>query len=456
MNGNKCTYFIETYGCQMNKYDSELVASILVDHGYEQALSIDKANIVLVNTCSVRQHAENRVRGRLNALRVLKQRNGKVVFGVLGCMAERIGEEIIEEQPFVDFTLGPDGYRKLPQILSALLNSDSSNGSGKISLTTTDEITDFSPKDEVVEEYETYSDILPHRVPCVSAWVAIMRGCDNYCSYCIVPYVRGRERSRSVQDILQEVEQLSDDGFVEVTLLGQNVNSFNDGSHDFADLIAKVAAVPNIKRVRFATSHPKDLSDKLIATIANTPEICNHIHLPVQAGSNAILRTMNRNYIREYYLSLAHQIRERIPDVSLTTDLIVGFPGESDHDFRKTIELVEEIQFDSAFIFKYSPREGTAAAEILETVSDSEKINRLQELNSIQKQITLKRNERLVGKTLEILIEGRSKKSAKDAKGRTETNKIVVLPTESLQVGKFLQVEIVGAAGQTLFGMSMK
>lgn len=449
MKNNKRTYFIETYGCQMNKYDSELVAGILVTHGYEQATSIEKADVVLVNTCSVRQHAEDRVRGRLNALRVLKNRNGKVVFGVLGCMAERLGSEIIKTQPFIDFTLGPDSYRKLPQVLSSLsapkVHNDSSD-------TIQGEQQDIAQDDDIVDEYETYGNILPRRVPGVSAWVAIMRGCDNFCSYCIVPYVRGRERSRPAAGVVREVEQLAQQGFVEVTLLGQNVNSYNDGKHEFADLLVKVAAVPGIERVRFATSHPKDLSDKLIEAIACTPQICNHIHLPVQAGSDTILNAMNRNYTRNQYLKLVGRIRKSIPDISLTTDIIIGFPGESEEDFKHTKNLVEQVQFDSAFVFKYSPREGTAAAALPDTVPEQEKINRLQEINAIQKRITLKRNEKLVGKKVEILVEGPSKKSDKDAMGRNQTNKIVVFPNGSQHVGELLQVEIIGTAGHTLFG----
>ncbi|MDZ7260798.1 MAG: tRNA (N6-isopentenyl adenosine(37)-C2)-methylthiotransferase MiaB [candidate division KSB1 bacterium] len=423
------TFFIQTYGCQMNKYDSELVAAIL----REKARTIEEANIILVNTCSVRQHAETRALGYLNALNAYKLRRKDVIIGLLGCMAQRMGQQILREKPFVDFVLGPDSYRQLPQILENLDNGG------------------YHPE-SLAEELETYSDIYPSRVEGVSAWVAIMRGCNNFCAYCIVPYVRGPERSRPAKDILNEVKRLVDEGFVEVTLLGQNVNSYRDGQTDFADLIYQVSQVPGITRVRFATSHPKDLSVKLLETIAESQTICPHIHLPVQSGSDTILRLMNRHYTRDYYLQLLEKARELIREVSVTTDIIVGFPGETEQDFQDTLTLVQQARFDNAFTFKYSPREGTQAAQYEETVTEEEKLSRLETLNKLQKKITLEINKKLVGKKVKVLVEGPSKKSQEQYQGRTDTNKIVVFPKRKEAIGSIIELKIVAAEGHTLFG----
>ncbi|MDW7680239.1 MAG: tRNA (N6-isopentenyl adenosine(37)-C2)-methylthiotransferase MiaB [bacterium] len=410
----KKVYF-ETYGCQMNKYDSELVAGILKSSGYEETHEAAESDLILINTCSVREHAETRVFGRLDALRALKSQRPELIIGVLGCMAVRLKETISERMPFVNFTVGPDNYRALPEILSKL----GRNGSdGSLSLAD-------------VDNYEVYGELFPAHSNGVSAWVAVMRGCNNFCSYCIVPYVRGRERSRRISDIINEVKKLAALNYREIILLGQNVNSYQDGGTDFADLIRKVADVDGIERVRFATSHPKDLSIKLIKAIAEHPIICNHIHLPVQSGSDKILDRMNRNYTRHHYLDLIQTIREQISDVGLYTDIIVGFPGENEHDYQNTVDLVKNVEFDGSFIFKYSPREGTAATKFTETVSETEKVERLKNLNKIQDQITLKRNLALIGKTATILVEGPSKKAKPNQyMGRTETNKIVVFNSQ--------------------------
>ena len=420
----------------MNKYDSELVAGILQEAGYVPASEIENSDIILFNTCSVRESAEQRVRGRLNATKSLKYKNEKLVIGVLGCMSERIGEEIFESHPFVDFVLGPDTYRSLPDILHEIFYEK-----GDARNTAIESAVD-----------ETYDDIMPSRVLGSSAWIAIMRGCNNFCSYCIVPYVRGRERSRSVENIVNEARQLVRDGFIEVTLLGQNVNSYRDGSNDFADIISKVANISGMRRVRFATSHPKDLTQKLIDTIALHDTICNHVHLPVQAGSNRILKLMNRGYTREHYLDLITRLRRAIPDVTLTTDIIVGFPGETEDDFLETKSLVEEVQYDAAFLFKYSPRPGTKASKFKEFLSDEEKVARLEKLLHIQKEMTLRKNKSLVGKVEEILIEGPSKKSTEQYMGRTEDNKIVIIPRADIKINEIVQVRISGAEGHTLFG----
>ncbi|MBN2012924.1 tRNA (N6-isopentenyl adenosine(37)-C2)-methylthiotransferase MiaB [candidate division KSB1 bacterium] len=432
------TYYIETFGCQMNKYDSELVATILDKHGYQPARSIDESDLILINTCSVRDHAEQRVKNKIDDLYRFKKRKKGLVVGILGCMAQRMGQSLIDEKPLVDFVLGPDSYRNLPELLVQLNNG----GIDK---------TEF---ENPYDDDETYADIYPTRFGEINAWVAIMRGCNNFCSYCIVPYLRGRERSRSAQNIIHEVKELVTDGYQEVTLLGQNVNSYHDGKTDFADLIRRVADVDGVKRVRFATSHPKDMSLKLIKAIGEHPNICNFIHLPIQSGSNVILKAMNRKYTREHYLELIEHIRTHVPNPALQTDIIVGFPGETDVEFQETVDLFNEVKFDGAFIFKYSPRSGTAAFKLKETVSEAEKTRRLQELNRIQKKITVEKNLKLVGTVQEILVEGRSKKRKKQQwMGRTDSNKIVVFNnTAKIKKGELICVKINEAEGQTLFG----
>lgn len=437
MEKNIKKYYIETYGCQMNKYDSELVAGILQRHGYREASIVQESDLILMNTCSVRQHAENRVLGRLDALRLLKQKRPGLIIGVLGCMAIRLKDTLLNQKPFVNFVLGPDNYRILPEILSKL-----NNGSGESQLT----LAEF-------DNYEIYSELYPSRTSGRSAWIAIMRGCNNFCSYCIVPYVRGRERSRPINDIIDEVQKLVQENFVEVTLLGQNVNSYQDNENDFADLIRKVADVDGIERVRFATSHPKDLSRKLISTISNHPKICNHLHLPVQSGSDRILKLMNRNYTRSHYLNLIKLAKEKIINLGIYTDIIVGFPGETEADFDDTVNLVKQVQFDGIFVFKYSPREGTAACNLEETLTEEEKVKRLQILNHVQDEIILKKNQQLIGSIQTILVEGASKKAKPNQyMGRTNSNKIAVFEGDNSLVGSFLDVKIVAAEGRTLFG----
>ncbi len=423
----------------MNKYDSEIVAGILSKNAYRQVFRPEEADILLVNTCSVREHAEKRALGRADNLAVFKNRRPGAKIGVLGCMVQNLGEKILTEHPVVDFVVAPDSYRRLPEILRREINPKKDDFSVRAFL-------DDSGSDEL------YDDVYPKRVERISAWIAVMRGCNNFCAYCIVPYVRGRERSRPAEHVVEEVEKLVDEGFVEVTLLGQNVNSYDDGEHDFPDLLQLVAGVEGLKRVRFATSHPKDLSEKLVRTIAGNEKICNHIHLPVQSGSSRILKAMNRGYTREEYLRRVELIRKYIPDAGLTTDIIVGFPGETESDFEATKSLVKEVEYDSAFIFKYSPRPHTLAARLRETLTEEEKIARLQELNAIQKEISLKKNRAHVGQIAEILIEGPSRRSLRDAMGRLENNKIVILPNAKFQPGTLLMVRITDVKGITLFG----
>lgn len=430
-------YYIETYGCQMNKYDSELVAGMLKEQGFQETDSSSDTDLILVNTCSVRQHAENRVLGRLDAFQVLKQKNPDLIIGVLGCMAIRLQDQLLNQKAMVNFVLGPDNYRSLPEVLAKLSNGERQN---RLSLAEFD-------------NHEIYSELYPNRGTGFSAWVAIMRGCNNFCSYCIVPYLRGRERSRPADDIVAEVNKLVDERFLEVTLLGQNVNSYHDGVNDFADLIAMVAQLPGLERVRFATSHPKDLSEKLIDAMANHSKICNHLHLPVQSGSDRILNLMNRNYTRSHYLKLIDAIRDKIDNPGLFTDIIVGFPGETEQDFQDTVDLIQQVQFDGAFVFKYSPREGTAAFQYQENLTEAEKVARLQYLNQIQDAITLKKNRDLVGQVQKILVEGRSRKAKPNQyMGRTDSNKIVVFNSDNNEEGLFIKVKIIAAEGRTLFG----
>ena len=429
-------FYIETFGCQMNKYDSELVASILTDMGYEEATKKSDATLLLVNTCSVRETAESRALGRLSALNKQKLKNPNVIIGLLGCMAQRIGPQILEKKPFVNFALGPDDYRQLPDILKKVGRGTQRQQEFKI------DVTDF----------EDYANIYPLRVHGVSAWVAIMRGCNNFCTYCIVPYLRGRERSRRLDNILEEVKNLTADGFKEVTLLGQNVNSYLDENTDFPELLRHVCRIDGIERIRFASSHPKDFSPELIQVMAEEPKVCNHIHLALQAGSNRVLKRMQRNYTREHFLSLLTAAREQVPGISFTTDVIVGFPGETDADFEETLSLVKEARFDNAFTFKFNPREGTQAASMTDDVSAEEKQRRLEALIVLQNEITLQQNKNDVGKIMPVLVEGPSKKRVEQYMGRTDTNKIVIFPSTTLKQGDIVQVKITETAGHTLFG----
>lgn len=427
--------YIETYGCQMNMADTEIILSILRRAGYVPVDNIHDAGVVLVNTCAVRDNAEQRVHGRLGAFHRYKKFHPGVVVGMLGCMAQRLRQEILETDEGVDFVVGPDEYRKLPHLIES-----AREGERGIAVR--------------LSRVETYEDIPPLRTEGVSAWLSIMRGCDKFCTYCVVPYTRGRERSRSLEGIVKEVEQLVAQGFKEVTLLGQNVNSYRDAKHDFADLLAHVARVDRSLRVRFTTSHPYDMSEKLIATIAKHDNICNFIHLPVQSGSDRILTLMNRAYTVAHYKKLVATIRMQIPSVALSTDIIAGFPTETRDDHKRTLELLEEIQFDGAFTFKYSPREGTKAWALPDDVPESEKIERLNEIIELQRSISLRLNESLVGQTVEVLVEGPSKKSLSDYCGRTETNKMVVFPHTTEKQGDYRKVTIRSANAATLFGES--
>jgi len=431
--------YIETYGCQMNVADSEVVASILAED-YEITHSIEECDLLLLNTCSVRDNAEQRIRKRLREFKALKKQNGSLQIGLLGCMAERIKEQLLNEEEVLDFIAGPDAYRQLPKLIK-----ESSCGTVQFDVT--------------LSKTETYEDIIPIRYDTngISAFVSIMRGCNNFCSYCIVPYTRGRERSREPNSILQEIRDLVNHGYKEVTLLGQNVNSYywKDDNREisFANLIEEAAKISPELRVRFATSHPKDISDELIHVIGNHSNICSYIHLPFQAGSNAMLKRMNRVYTREYYLERVATIRRIIPDCGLSTDIIAGFCGETEEDHLQTLDLMKTVEFDSAFMFKYSVREGTLAAKkFIDDVPEETKLRRLNEIINLQQQLSLKSNQRDIGKEFEVLVEGISKRSKEEYFGRTSQNKVVIFPKKDAEKGDYVQVKVESCTAATLKG----
>ena len=432
--------YIETYGCQMNVADSEVVASVMKMAGYETTDSLDDANAVFLNTCSVRDNAEQKIIHRLEALNALRRKGRKLIIGVLGCMAERVKEQLLTDYG-ADLVAGPDAYLSLPDLVAqAELGQKAIN----IELSTT----------------ETYRDIIPQRLcgPQISGFVSIMRGCNNFCHYCIVPYTRGRERSRDVESILAEVRDLAARGYKEVTLLGQNVNSYQGRQNgtdgvDFAALLRLVArAVPEM-RIRFSTSHPKDMGDETLRIIAEEPNVCRHIHLPVQSGSNRILKLMNRKYTREWYLERVAAIRRIVPDCGLSTDIFAGYCSETEEDHALSLSLMRECGYDSAFMFKYSERPGTYAARHLpDDVPEEVKVRRLEELIALQNELSAESNRRCIGRTYEVLIEGTSKRSREQLFGRTEQNKVVVFDRGTLRPGQYATVRITDASSATLKG----
>lgn len=433
--------FIETYGCQMNVADSEVVASVMKLAGYGVTESIDDCDAILINTCSIRDNAEQKIFSRLQQLAALKKKKGgKMIVGIIGCMAERMKDELISNHG-VDLVAGPDAYLDLPNLITAVENGESAIN---IELSTT----------------ETYRDVIPSRIGSnnISGYISIMRGCNNFCSYCIVPYTRGRERSREPGSILNELRDLQAKGFKEVILLGQNVNSYNyvnvDGSVvDFARLLEIVADAAPEMRVRFTTSHPKDMSDEIIAMMARKENVCKHIHLPVQSGSNSVLKAMNRKYTREWYLDRIAAIRQAMPDCGISTDMFTGFHDESEEDFQDTLSLMREVGFDSAFMFKYSERPGTFASKHLpDNISEEVKIERLNRMIALQNELSHESNLRDVGKTFEVLVEGYSKRSREDMFGRTEQNKVIVFPAGETRVGERVMVKVNSATSATLLG----
>ena len=430
---------IETYGCQMNVVDSEIVLSIMQKEGYVYTDQPTEADILLLNTCSIRENAEQRIWNRLRELRALKQTRRGLLVGVIGCMAERLKERLVAEESLVDLVVGPDAYRDLP----SLVREAESGGKGI---------------NTQLSREETYAEISPVRLDRngVSAFVAIMRGCNNMCSYCVVPYTRGAERSRDPETIVREARQLFEEGYREVTLLGQNVNSYRwEGSSvvGFPELLRRVAEIDPALRVRFATSHPKDMSDSLLDTMASMPNICRSIHLPAQSGSSRILELMNRKYTREWYLGRIEAIRKRMPDCAITTDLIAGFCSETEEDHQLTLSLMREVGYEFAYMFKYSERPGTKAARHMpDDVPEEVKNRRLSEIIELQNELALASNRRDVGKTFEILVEGVSKRSDERLFGRTSQNKVVVIDRRAHRTGDYVKVRIVDCTSATLFG----
>lgn len=426
--------YIETYGCQMNISDSELVMSILKKEGYDSAESIDEADVIIFNTCSVRQHAEDRVVGRINNEMFRKTKNKNIRIGVIGCMAQRLGESLKDFNKGIDFVVGVDQYKKLPEIINSLY------GRKKIITETT------------VDNAEIYHQLYPIHKGKFNAFVTIMRGCNNFCSYCIVPYTRGRERSRPLDDILSEIKEVGDKGFKDVTLLGQNVNSYQYDGTSFASLLKKVNDIENINRIRFVTSHPKDLTDDVIETMANSDKICEHLHLAMQSGDDDILKRMNRGYTSDHYLKIVEKLRAAMPEIAITSDIIAGFPGETEEQFQRTYDIMKAIEFDYAFTYKYSPRTGTKAALFEDQIPEKIRLKRLQTLIKLQEAITLKKYQDQIGKIKEIYVEKVSKKSDKELSGKSRDFKITVFPGTKDLIGKFVNVEITEALGWTLKG----
>ncbi|GIV54947.1 MAG: tRNA-2-methylthio-N(6)-dimethylallyladenosine synthase [Candidatus Kapaibacterium sp.] len=431
--------YVETYGCQMNLNDTEIVQAIMAGQGYRLTTSIEDADVVLLNTCAIRDNAERKIHERLKHLRYWRKRKPQMVVGVLGCMAERLRSSLLGEQGLVDIVVGPDEYRRLPELVERAFE-------GELGIAVK------------LSRVETYDDITPIRTQGISAWISIMRGCDKFCTFCVVPFTRGRERSRPLASIVREAENLWEQGFREVTLLGQNVNSYRDpgGAGDFADLLAAVAtAVPHM-RIRYTTSHPYDMSDRLIETMAAYANICPYIHLPVQSGSNRILQLMNRHYTVEQYLGRIEKIRATIPGCALSTDIIVGFCTETDEDHQQTLELLRTVRYDGAYMFKYSPRENTKAWKMGDDVPDHVKSQRLDEIIQLQNRISWEINQTEIGRTVEVLVEGPSKRDSTQWQGRTDTNKVVVFPhigaTAGYIVGDVVKVRIERATSATLLG----
>lgn len=427
---------METYGCQMNFSDSQIVGSIMVDHDFELTENIADADLIFINTCSIREHAEQRIRARLREFKRYKKLKPELKIGLLGCMAERLKEELLEQEQTVDVIVGPDAYRDLPRLLNV-----AETGQKAINV--------------LLSLDETYADINPIHTKGITAFISIMRGCENFCSYCVVPFTRGRERSRSAATIVEEAKRLFNEGIREVTLLGQNVNSYlSSEGLGFATLLEMVAKVDPLLRVRFATSHPKDISDELIQTIARYPNICKSIHLPVQSGSNNMLKLMNRKYTREWYLERVAMIKKLIPDCALSTDIIAGFSSETAEDHQQTLQLMEEVQYDYAFMFKYSERPNTLAAKkYKDDIDEKVKGERLQQIIDLQQELSYKSNLRDVGKVFEVLVENVSKRSKEELSGRNSQNKVIVFPSKEHKSGDYVMVKVTACTPATLRGV---
>ena len=428
------TYYIETYGCQMNVADSELVSNELEKIGYKSSNKIETADLILLNTCSIREKAEETVHNRLDSLHYLKKNNPKLLIGVIGCMAQNLKNELLNSKPYIDIILGPDSYRKISDIIFDRNNQ-------------IDHIVDTK-----LSKYEVYENMFPSRKSGVNAWVSIMRGCDKFCTFCIVPFTRGRERSRTIDSIVEEVNLAVNQGFVEITLLGQNVNSYKTPNGDFPVLLERVANIKGVKRIRYTSPHPKDINVDLLKVMKKYKNICNNIHLPLQSGSTKILKTMNRTYTKEEFLDLVKVIKEYLPNCSISTDIIVGFPGEDDFDFNETLDVVKQVGFDFSYMFKYSSRPGTKAAQLTNQIDENVKQKRLEKLIRLQNSIRLKVNKSKIGKIEKVLIEKNSKKSDLFWSGRTDGNIWTVIKKTDDKIKDIVDVLITDAKGVTLFG----
>ncbi len=429
--------FIETYGCQMNEADSELMFGLLRHRGWTVAGSADEADVVLLNTCAVRERAEERVFGRLGWLKSLKDRRPEVVLGVAGCMAERMRGQIVERAPYVDLVIGPDAYRRLPDLVDAAQDTDR-----------TDALIDVR-----LDKRETYADAEIDRVPGISGWITVQRGCDKFCTFCIVPFVRGRERSLPPEEVVAQAQAMASEGFREVTLLGQTVSSYYERGHDFADLLSAVHAVEGLHRIRYTSPYPNDFSDRLLERLGSLPRVGRHIHLPVQSGSTRLLRDMKRGYTAEAYRGLIDRVRRILPAFALSTDIIVGYPGETEDDFEATLQLMRDVRFDSAFMFRYSERDGTHAARNKpDDVPDEVKRERLQRLIALQEGISKVRYGEMVGRTVEVLVQGPSRRDPSRFIGRTSCFRTTILPEGDFAPGDLVRARVVAATSHTLFG----
>ena len=427
-------FALETYGCQMNVADSELVEGILTNLGLEKTADYDEADAIFLNTCAIRENAETKVHSKLGNLHKIKLNKPHLIIGVLGCMAQNLKDDLLKNKPYVDIILGPDSYRKIPDLINRHVKDNKSIVDTKLS------------------RYEVYENLFPSRGDTFNAWVSIMRGCDKFCSFCIVPFTRGRERSRSVDSVVEEVKKAVDQGFVEITLLGQNVNSYNFEGKSFSDLLLAVSDINGVKRIRYTSPHPQDINVELLEVMASRKNICNYVHFPMQSGSNEVLKRMNRTYTREHFYDMAMKIREIMPNCGLSTDIIVGFPGETDEQFRETLDLMEAIKFNSAFTFKYSPRPYTKAEQFSDHISEDIKKSRLDEMLILQRKHTLELNQNMVGTFQQVLIEKESKKSNLHWAGRTDSNEWVIIEKNNSNIKDIVPVEISDATGVILHG----
>ena len=431
-------YYLETFGCQMNVADSEMIEGILQSKGYYPIKRMDSADIIFVNTCAIREHAEEKVHSRLGVFSKIKNNKPNVIIGVLGCMAQHLKDDILDSKPYVDIILGPDSYRKLPKLLER------------------NKVDKKNIVDTQLSRYEVYNNFFPSRNEGINAWVSIMRGCDKFCTFCIVPFTRGRERSRSPNNIIDEVKKAVDEGFVEITLLGQNVNSYTYDNYSFDYLLKNIAEINGVQRLRYTSPHPQDMTDDVLYVMSHYDNICNAVHFPLQAGSNEVLKRMNRSYTKSHFIDRAHRIRDILPNCGLSTDIIVGFPGETNSQFEETLNVMNEVKFDSAFTFKYSPRLGTKAYEYSDQILEIDKQERLDKVIKLQKKHTIFRNKEMIGNIERVLVEKNSKRSINQWAGRTDSNKWVIFDKENANIKDLVNVSITNAKGISLHGHLVK